>query len=197
MILILTRHGETEENLAGIFQGQLHGTLSQKGKDQAKKLALRLKNEKIDIIYSSDLRRSIHTAKAIGYFHPDTPLEFTPELRERHAGEFQGKKKSDFGWDPKRSRITHLETKEGETLNQLHGRAQNFLEKILKKHPQDAVLVVGHGGLNKALIAALRNKAPHDIPEMESFHNTSVTIIEVKEDKSHHIHLFNCTKHLE
>jgi probable phosphoglycerate mutase len=43
MKLILTRHGETEENKAGIIQGQGIGRLSDEGKNQAKKIALRLK----------------------------------------------------------------------------------------------------------------------------------------------------------
>ena len=47
MKLILTRHGETELNLKGIMQGHLPGKLTKNGINQAEKLALRLKNEKI------------------------------------------------------------------------------------------------------------------------------------------------------
>jgi len=55
--LIFVRHGETEENKAKIVQGQKHGKLSEEGLEQAKKVAERLKDEKIDFIYSSDLDR--------------------------------------------------------------------------------------------------------------------------------------------
>ena len=45
MRLIITRHGETEENIKGIHQGHMPGILSKLGIEQAKKLALRLKND--------------------------------------------------------------------------------------------------------------------------------------------------------
>ena len=48
MKLILIRHGLTLDNEKGIFQGQTHGELSEVGKKQSSKLAVRLKNEKID-----------------------------------------------------------------------------------------------------------------------------------------------------
>ncbi len=91
MKLLITRHGETKENVKGIVQGHLHGNLTEKGIHQAEKLALRLKNEKIDHIYSSDLRRAADTAKLIAKYHPDTPLEFVKELREKTKVVFKGK----------------------------------------------------------------------------------------------------------
>ena len=102
MKLIITRHGETEENKADIMQGHLPGRLSLVGRKQAKKVALRLKNEKIDFIFSSDLTRASDTAKEIAKFHPKTPITFVKELRERNLGEFQGKKKNEFHNDPSR-----------------------------------------------------------------------------------------------
>ena len=67
MKLIITRHGETEENKAGIIQGHLPGHLSEAGIEQAKKVAFRLKDEKINFIYSSDLDRAADTAKEIAF----------------------------------------------------------------------------------------------------------------------------------
>ena len=62
MKLIIVRHGETIENQAKILQGHLPGTLSNKGIEQAKTIALNLKQEKIAAIYSSDLARAADTA---------------------------------------------------------------------------------------------------------------------------------------
>src|SRR5690606_30559966 len=101
MKLIITRHGETEENVAGILQGHLPGKLSARGIEQAKKLALRLQNDKIDFIYSSDLDRAADTAKEIAQYHPNAKIEFVENLRERNLGEFQGRKRSEFAWDAK------------------------------------------------------------------------------------------------
>ena len=58
MKLILVRHGETNENKNKIVQGFLNTTLSKIGIQQAKKVANRLKDEKIDFAYSSDLDRA-------------------------------------------------------------------------------------------------------------------------------------------
>ena len=56
--LILSRHGETEENKLHIMQGQLPGHLSELGKQQAKALAETLDKEKLDVIVCSDLARA-------------------------------------------------------------------------------------------------------------------------------------------
>ena len=63
MKLIITRHGETIENVKGIAMGSLPGNLSKKGKKQAKLVAKRLKNININAIYTSDLKRAYDTAK--------------------------------------------------------------------------------------------------------------------------------------
>ena len=62
--LILSRHGETEENKLHIMQGQLPGHLSELGKQQAKALAETLDKEELDVIVCSDLARSYDTAMA-------------------------------------------------------------------------------------------------------------------------------------
>ena len=64
--LILSRHGETEENKLHIMQGQLPGHLSELGKQQAKALAETLDKEELDVIVCSDLARSYDTAIAAG-----------------------------------------------------------------------------------------------------------------------------------
>ncbi|MFH1053086.1 MAG: histidine phosphatase family protein [Candidatus Woesearchaeota archaeon] len=195
MRLILTRHGETEENIKGIMQGHLHGTLSKKGIEQAKKLALRLKDEKIDCIYSSDLGRSFNTTKEIIKFHPNVPVDYVKELRERNLGEFTGMEKSKLGWDKNKS-LVFADPKKGETRKQLYDRAEKFLFKVLKKHKNDTVLFVGHNGINKAIILVIRGMDPEEIRSIENFQNTSITILNIDEEKNHKIHIFNCGKHL-
>lgn len=197
MKLIITRHGETEENIAGILQGHLPGKLSIEGIEQAKKVALRLKDEKIDFIYSSDLERASNTAKEIVKYHLKTPIKFVEELRERDLGEYQGKKKSDFGWDAKDQRVTFLEPKEGETMEEVYKRAENFLHEIILKHHTDSVLFVCHGGVGKVLVAVITGKKHTEIKSVESLQNTSISTFEIDKDKNHEIVCYNCTKHLE
>jgi len=82
MKIILTRHGRTVENDAGILQGHLPGKLNEKGIIQAQKVAIRLQDEHIDYMYSSDLDRAADTTREILKYHPDVPVEFIQELRE-------------------------------------------------------------------------------------------------------------------
>lgn len=98
MKIILTRHGRTIENDKRILQGHMQTGLSAEGIQQAKKLARRLKNEEIDIVYSSDLKRAADTAKEIAKFHKNIPVYFTEELRERNLGSLQGMKVKSVNW---------------------------------------------------------------------------------------------------
>ncbi|USN46024.1 MAG: histidine phosphatase family protein [Candidatus Woesearchaeota archaeon] len=195
MLLIITRHGETEENRNNIIQGHLPGTLSGEGISQAKKVALRLKTEKIDYIYASDLARAVDTAKEIAKYHPSTPLQFVEELREKNLGKWQGKERSELEAAKKQVGEGGLETVE--TPKEIFARAEKFLHAVLSKHLHDTVLFVGHYGINKALIAAITGKGPQDIQGIEKPRNTSLSIFEIGEEKDHTIHLFNCVKHLE
>lgn len=74
MRLILVRHGESEWNKIGRYQGQEDAPLSELGQQQAQALAQRLKREKLDVIYASPLQRANNTARAIAEFHPEVPL---------------------------------------------------------------------------------------------------------------------------
>ena len=198
MKLIITRHGETEENAQGIIQGHLPGTLSKLGIEQAERIANRLKDEKIDFIYSSDLARAADTAKKIAKFHPDTPLEFVKEIRERNQGEWQGKKSSEINRaDPSLKKdVIGVIPLGGESYEQLYDRAKKFLDEVLHKHRNDTVLLVTHAGIGLALTCVITNKPLKDIGEIERLKNTSINIFEIDEEKNHKIILFNCTKHL-
>ncbi len=191
MKLIITRHGETEENKEGIMQGHLPGKLSVTGINQAKKVALRLKDEKIDFIYSSDLARASDTATEIAKHHPNITIKFVEDLRERFLGEWQGKNKKQIT-----EHIVGVFPPSVENSEKLFIRARNFLHKIISKHHKDTVLFVGHNAINKAMIAAITSKDSKEIPLIKNQNNTSISVFEVDEDKNHKIICFNCTKHL-
>lgn len=187
MKLIITRHGETEENKLGMLQGHLPGKLTKEGIEQAKKLALRLKNEKIDAIYSSDLARASDTAKEIAKFHPDAKLFFAQELREKDQGSLTGKLMKDIDWSKPR------DTEKSESMTK---RAKIIFEKAYKKYKEQTAVFVSHGGLINVLTSLITNKSLEDIKKMNSPKNTAVSIFEIKEDKNHEIIVLNCDKHL-
>ncbi|MBA6339096.1 histidine phosphatase family protein [Colwellia sp. BRX8-7] len=86
----LTRHGETQWNKIGKFQGQLDSPLTDRGYRQADGIARQLVDHKIDLIVSSTLPRAKSTAE-ICQVTVDCPLNFAPALIERDFGLWQGK----------------------------------------------------------------------------------------------------------
>jgi len=189
MKLILTRHGETIENVKSIWQGHLPGKLSKKGKEQAKKVANRLKNEKINAIYSSDLARAKDTAIEISKFHPETPIHLIKELREGDLGSITGKKKYKIDWNNPPKGIENRES--------MRKRVKKLLDKVYKKHPNDTIIFVGHNGINKALITAIMGKHASHMKKIDNQYHTAINVFEITEDKDHKIHLLNCNKHLK
>lgn len=175
MKLFLVRHGETKENEAGIVMGHHHGILTEKGKAQAKETALALKDKKFDHIYSSDLARCVDTAEFIKEYHPDTPLTFTPELRERNLGAFQGQKTATIDWKPF---VDNLDNKPegGESINELSARILGFIRKLYEEHPDDTLLLVSHNGSLKQVIGHFSGVPAKDVPKIE---NAQVIEIEV------------------
>lgn len=188
MELILTRHGETIGNIKKIAEGHLPGKLSKLGKEQIKKLALKLKNEKIDYIYSSDLQRAKDTTKEISKYHKNIPIKFVKNLREINVGDFTGMADKDIDWDnPPKNLETNIKAQI---------RIKKLLDKIYSKHKNETVLFVGHSFINKALITAILHESA-DCMKKYKQSNTAINTFEIKEDKNHIIHLLNCVKHLK
>ena len=201
MRIILVRHGETIENAAGILQGHLPGSLSEKGHKQAEAVAERLKNENIDVIYSSDLNRAVQTMKKIAKHHPEVPIVLRKELRERNYGIFQGKEKEVIGWRCENNPYYKLDKiiPEGESYFQVYERVSKFLNGIFEKNKEKTLLIVGHGVAIRCLITYLLKRPPEDIvnSRMNSpLHNTSVTIIDLENLDNSQLILENCSKHI-
>ena len=148
--LMLVRHGETEWNVQRRFQGQTDVPLSDFGKWQAELIAGRLKSQKIDALYTSDLKRARETAAAIAEF---SRLEIVsePRLRELKFGILEG-----MTFDE--AQVQHPEmiaawlddfhsTPEGsESIEDFHLRLVSLLEDLKRKHDEQVVLLVAHGG---------------------------------------------------
>src|SRR5450759_4619565 len=87
--LLAIRHGETEWNSQGRFQGHLNSALSEAGLAQAEALGERLARESVDLLLSSDLGRALQTASAIAR-RTGREIVVEPRLRERRMGIFEG-----------------------------------------------------------------------------------------------------------
>lgn len=162
--LYLVRHGETKDNARHIMQGQTPGELNENGINQAIELGKELKNIHFDAFVSSDLRRSMHTCKLIAEAQNATNITTTPLLRERDWGSFTGKYIPDLSnlSDPS------LWPKDIEPLEKMKDRAEDFLQWILKRYPNQTVLAVGHGIINKAIRSVFHDKPMQEIPPMKN-----------------------------
>src|SRR5437660_162408 len=87
--LILVRHGVTEWNQAGRYQGHQDVPLSHMGREQARRVAERLRAEPITAAYASDMRRAQETASII-VDGREVELQTTPALREMGFGSWEG-----------------------------------------------------------------------------------------------------------
>ena len=197
MRLILLRHGETEANRNEIIMGQTNDPLTERGVQQAKKAALRLKDEKLDKIYVSDLKRTMDTAKEVIAYHPNAELIYEPLLREVQGGEFEGMPYGSVSRAAEKAGIPRedFKPKGGESLKDFKARVQKFLDIIAKKDMGKTVLVVTHGGIISNIILSLF-KQPDENYRSFLPPNTGITIIELDFKAQHRILTLNCVKHL-
>ncbi|MCI9016927.1 MAG: histidine phosphatase family protein [Clostridia bacterium] len=98
MKLLLTRHGQTDWNVARKIQGTTDIDLNQTGIKQAELTREKLLNEKIDIIISSPLKRARKTAEIINKGR-NIPIIIDNEIKERCFGIFEGKTREEFNFE--------------------------------------------------------------------------------------------------
>lgn len=160
MKLILIRHGETLWNKEGRVQGTSDIELSDIGTNQAGLLASSLKNQHIEAIYSSPLKRALQTAQIINEFH-SLQINTYKELMEMDQGIFEGlsfkelmNDKKDFlkKWiaDP-----AGVKMPKGESLTELQDRAWRIVEHIISQGKN--ALVVSHNFTIAAILCRLRD----------------------------------------
>lgn len=195
MKLYITRHGQTvEQSEQHIILGTTPGHLSVAGREQATKLAQRLKTEPIEVLYSSDLNRTRETAQIIMEAMPEIPFYFTTELQERFLGEYEGKPKAEIGWGTECPRF--LNPPDGEHFRDTLARMKTFWDKIYKKYSEDNILLVGHSDALRAFFTLVMGKPFSFITKQEGLANCSLTILEIDDKKTCQIVLWNDISHL-
>jgi len=140
--ITIVRHAATKYAIQKprILQGQCDVDINDIGLEQAKVLARRLRKEKYDIIYSSDLLRAKSTVEQILEYHKDTPVVYTHDLREQDVGEFQC-----MSWQKCKEILNErnitfekaLEEK-GEPSNKFYERVVQFYSYLIDKYVIEA-----------------------------------------------------------
>lgn len=197
MQLILVRHGETPWNKEGRIQGTSDIELSDTGIEQARKLALSLKDSKIEAIHASPLKRAYRTAEIINSFHGRN-IEVHPELMEMDQGDFEGlsfqellvcEKEFIHRWiaDP-----ASVKMPRGESLAELQDRVWPTVEKIIAGERN--ALVVAHNFIIAAILCRIRDIS------LSEFRSTCVdtasrTVIRFRDGRAN-IEVMNDRSHL-
>lgn len=179
--ILLIRHGETDWNASGRWQGMADIPLNSTGQMQAVALASHLKDRPITAIYSSDLQRAAQTARVIAAQHNLGVVE-DARLRELNLGDFQGLTLAEitekFPDEAVRMKQEYMRfvAPNGESRLMLQNRAYAAYLDITAKHPEGEVVIISHGGTIRTLLLKLfegDHEAGHS-----PLSNTSVTIIE-------------------
>ena len=155
--ILLARHGETDWNRDGRFQGQADPPLNEHGREQARKLAERLSAQRFAALYTSPLRRARETAEIVAG-RLGLAVEPVDDLQEIHVGSWSGLTRDEVqgrfpaayarwltfaaGWD------------DGETYDELTRRVVAAVLGVARRHPGERILIVTHGGPIRALLAA-------------------------------------------
>ncbi|WDF34619.1 histidine phosphatase family protein [Arthrobacter agilis] len=164
--IIFWRHGRTEWNHAGRFQGQEDIDLDATGRDQAVRAAEVLATREPALIISSDLRRAADTAAALATV-TNLPVSYDKRLRETDAGLWQGLSfaqiDEQFTQDNAAWRGGDPEVRAGGAENRLDVGARMLeavQDAIGRVEPAQTLVVVSHGGAIRAALAALMGLPP-------------------------------------
>jgi broad specificity phosphatase PhoE len=154
--ILLARHGETDWNRKGRFQGYADPPLNRTGRAQAVDLSVALMAEQLAAVYSSPLRRALETAEVLAASHGLEPVP-VDDLREVDVGSWSGLTRAEVeerfpaqfarwldygqGWE------------DGETYEEMGRRAVDALLRLAAAHDGERVLAVTHGGPIRAAFA--------------------------------------------
>jgi len=187
----LVRHGETAANAARVFQ--LPETpLSERGIDQAERLAARLAGRGISLVLASDFARAIMTAERLAAA-TSAPVELEPLLQERNFGALRGRPYAELG---PRAFAPDYEPPGGESWPVFEARVDLAWERIraVAEGCEGSLAVVTHGLVCFSL-ASRHLMLPPGADPRRGFANTSLTSIEGAPPFA--VTLLACTAHLE
>ena len=180
--LVLTRHGESEWNLAGKWTGWTDVSITDKGASDARKMGKLLQDIHFDVIYTSELKRTVETMQQILDTQGQTDMDYTKEkvLNERDYGEYTGLNK----WEVKDRlgeekfnairRDYDEPTPGGETLHDVYDRVVPWYRDVIvpQLNAGKNILFVAHGNSIRALVKYIESISDAAISEFEMVFGT-------------------------
>ena len=180
--LVLVRHASSTWNDERRIQGQLDPPLSTKGREQAERVAARFRGVAVEAFNSSDLRRAVETAAAIGRELGREP-ELVPELREVALGDWEGLNRDEIKarypdeWEHWRDHPSWDIVPGSEGTDAFEGRVGAVLDRLLARHGTGRVVVVTHGGVIQVALLRIVGRSSNGLFPF-TIANTSLTVLE-------------------
>lgn len=180
MKIYLMRHGTTIWNEECRTQGRSQNKLSKQGKALTEEVAKKLKKEKIDVIYSSPLMRTMQSANIVNRYH-NVKINRCELLTEIDQGIFAGRLKNSLTEKEKQLKAERHPITKMESFESVTNRAKEFIEKVLKSEKHKNILVVSHNIICSILEYLLTNTTPDfsDYAKLNIFGNAEVKIFEI------------------
>ncbi len=182
-IIYLIRHAEAEGNLYRRCQGHYNSLVTDNGYRQIEALARRFVGVSVDAVYSSDLFRTMTTARAI-YQPRRLPLRTDVRLREVGVGIWEDTPWGNLDREDHNRLAAFTACADtwsvpgGETYPQVRARMCRALEEIAAQHPNQTVAVVSHGSAIRTVLAQLLQLPMPEVPHCD---NTAVACLQVED----------------
>jgi probable phosphoglycerate mutase len=186
--VVVWRHGRTEWNLAGRFQGQRDVPLDPVGVAQARSSARILAALRPAAIVASDLSRAADTAAELGKL-TGHQVQFEPGLRETYLGNWQGLTRAEVAARYPGEEAAWLRGElerrgGGESMPEVADRAVAAVRGALDKlGPDDTLVAVTHGGSGRVLIGRLCGLPPEHWSALGVLSNCSWTVLKQRPDR--------------
>ncbi len=148
MEIVFETHSTSVDNERGVATGWLQGTLSQRGREQARQLGKRRRDDRISAVFTSDLARAIETGE-IAFGDSGIPVFQDRRLRECNYGELNGMPSAHI--EAERSRRIDEAYPGGESYRDVVTRMRAFLDDLSPEYEGQRVVVIGHSATRWAL----------------------------------------------
>lgn len=146
--IVYETHATTADNEAGIATGWLPGTLSATGREQARELGRRRRDDDIAAVFTSDLNRAVETAQ-IAFGETSLPIHQDTRLRECNYGALNGRPMAVI--ETQRARHIDERFPGGQSYRDVQAATDEFLHDLAADRDGTRVLVIAHSANRWAL----------------------------------------------
>ena len=200
--VFMVRHGDTVLSAEDRFAGVTDVELSEKGREEARRLAERLKGEKITAVYASPLGRTVETARILAAPH-DLEVQTCDGFREISHGHWEGMKRHEVEekfpeemaeWE--KDPYTFAPSG-GESGLAVTARALPALIALVRQHPGENILIVSHKATIRLLLSSLLGFDPRRYRDNLDQKPAALNIVDFRDPTRARLTLFNDTSHYD